>query len=213
MQEICKKKYQNALAILRAFRTKPDIFLTVTVNADWPEVTKAIQKLGRNPKNHERDDVIATVFKKKLTEILDDILKKHVLGVMVAHVYVIEFQKRGLPHAHCLLILHPDCKLDKKPELYDQIITAQIPDPERYPKAHALFANIKFMVHVNIMGIVFETEFVLNFFRNHFNHKHRIQQMVMRNINDYHQKKAVLHVKLYIVEMKKLIIDMQYLQI
>ena len=136
-----QKKYQNALAILRAFQRKPDIFLTVTANADWPDITMAIDKLGRNPSNKERDDIIARVFKAKLTDIMDDILNKHVLGVMVAHVYVIEFQKRGLPHAHCLLILHPDCKLDKKPELYDQIITAQIPDPERYPKAHALFAK------------------------------------------------------------------------
>ena len=138
-----KKKYQDALAIMRAFQSKPDIFLTITANADWPEITREVQKCP-GLENKDRDGIIARVFQGKLKELLDDILNKHVLGVIVAHVYVIEFQKRGLPHAHMLLILHPECKLDN-PALYDQLITAEIPDPQRYPLAHELFA--KFQMH------------------------------------------------------------------
>ena len=139
------KKYQDALAIMRAFRSKPDIFLTMTANAEWEDVAREVQKCpGLQPK--DRDDIIARVFKGKLEEMLDDILNKHVLGVVVGHVYVIEFQKRGLPHAHMLLILHPDCKLDyNNPTSYDEIITAEIPDPDKYPIAHELFA--KFQMH------------------------------------------------------------------
>ena len=41
----------------------------------------------------------------KLRELLTDICKNHVLGSPLAHVYTIEFQKRGLPNAHILIIL------------------------------------------------------------------------------------------------------------
>jgi hypothetical protein len=45
---------------------------------------------------------------------MDDI-KKGALGVSVAHVFTIEFQKRGLPHIHLIIFLHYDSKL-KTPE-------------------------------------------------------------------------------------------------
>lgn len=37
-----------------------------------------------------------------------------------------EFQKRGLPHAHILLILKPEFKL-KSPADYDKYVSAEIP--------------------------------------------------------------------------------------
>ncbi|GKE89607.1 hypothetical protein Tco_1567082, partial [Tanacetum coccineum] len=50
-------------------------------------------------------------------------------------VYVIEFQKRGLPHAHILLWLEEHCKCTK-PSQIDDIILAELPslvhDPEGY---------------------------------------------------------------------------------
>ena len=46
---------------------------------------------------------------------------------MAAHEDVIEFQKRGLPQAHFLIILqHEDEILNA--DLYDGIISAKIPD-------------------------------------------------------------------------------------
>ena len=36
-------KYQDALAILGAFRSKPDLFITMTANPEWPEITQAIE--------------------------------------------------------------------------------------------------------------------------------------------------------------------------
>jgi hypothetical protein len=58
---------------------------------------------GQLPK--DRPDIVAKVFKQKLDASMNDINKYHIFGVTVAHVHVIEFQKRGLPHAHILIIL------------------------------------------------------------------------------------------------------------
>ena len=46
-----------------------------------------------------------------LEELMKDIRQRHVLGVPVAYIYVIEYQKRGLPHAHLLLRLAEGSKL------------------------------------------------------------------------------------------------------
>lgn len=57
-----------------------------------------------------------------------DLLERHVLGQVVAHAYVIEFQKRGLPHAHILLINHPEDRIT--PENVDDAVQATIPTEE-----------------------------------------------------------------------------------
>ena len=63
------------------------------------------------------------VFKLKLKELLDDITVRHVLCKVVAKVYVIEFQKWGLPHCHLLTHFHP--KLQNRDDI-DKIISAEI---------------------------------------------------------------------------------------
>lgn len=44
--------------------------------------------------------------------------------------YTIEFQKRGLPHAHILIFLHPSNKYPTPSDI-DRIISAEIPDQDR----------------------------------------------------------------------------------
>jgi hypothetical protein len=48
-------------------------------------------------------------------------------GQVIAYVYVIEFQKRGLPHAHILLTLAKENKMITAKEV-DAVISAQFPD-------------------------------------------------------------------------------------
>jgi len=55
-----------------------------------------------------------------------------------------EFQKRGLPHEHILLIMKKGCKLTS-PDDYDKYISAEIPNKDKYPVLHNLV--IKHMLH------------------------------------------------------------------
>ena len=62
----------------------------------------------------------------KLDALLDDLNKNNCFGKVIAHLHVVEFQKRGLPHAHILIILRPEDRL-KSPDQYDNFISAEIP--------------------------------------------------------------------------------------
>ena len=66
------------------------------------------------------------------------------LGKVIGHIQVIEFQKRGLPHAHILLILD---SLDKPRTTndYDAIVSAEIPDEEKFPLAYSTVT--RHMIH------------------------------------------------------------------
>src|SRR5207237_8308508 len=62
-------------------------------------------------------------------------LKHHIFGIVVAYVYVIEFQKRGLPHSHILLILDQNSK-PKTVDDYDAFVSAEIPDKNLHHMAY-----------------------------------------------------------------------------
>jgi hypothetical protein len=87
---------------------KPDIFLTMTCNPKWDEIT---QNLYPGQSAHNRPDLVVHVFRAKLEELKNLLFKKHILGKVKAHMYVVELQKRGLPHAHFLLIMEQRYKL------------------------------------------------------------------------------------------------------
>jgi hypothetical protein len=54
--------------------------------------------------------LVTQVFKIKLKELINDIHKKHIMGRTIVGIYVIECQKRRLPHAHILIFFAEDCK-------------------------------------------------------------------------------------------------------
>ena len=58
--------------------------------------------------------------------------------------YTVEFQKRGLPHAHICLFLGAESKFPNASDI-DRVITAEIPDKERDPELYELVKQ--FMIH------------------------------------------------------------------
>src|SRR6201988_3801045 len=132
--------YQDSMAIVREFG-KPDLFITVTCNPKWPEI---ISELLPNQKSANRPDLETRVFKLKLDAIINDLVVNGVLGKVIAYTYVVEFQKRGLPHTHILLILASEDK-PQTPKDYDRIISAEIPDSVTQPKLYNIISQC--MVH------------------------------------------------------------------
>ncbi|GAA0156524.1 hypothetical protein LIER_38286 [Lithospermum erythrorhizon] len=65
-------------------------------------------------------------------------------GKVAAVVHVVEFQKRGLPHAHFLIILKPAYKY-LSAEAYDRIVCAELPDKIEDPYLYSLV--VKHMMH------------------------------------------------------------------
>lgn len=110
------------MAITRAIGN-PTLFLTFTANPSWPEIT---ENLKHNQTPDSRPDLIAIIFKLKLDQYLYDLKERNVCGVTIGSQYSIEYQKRGLPHAHLLLFLHPDC-VPRCPEQVDELVRAQVP--------------------------------------------------------------------------------------
>ena len=67
------------------------------------------------------------VFHAKLDVLKQELFKKEIFGSVAAYTYVIEFQKRDLPHAHFLITLKPSSKLYST-DSYDKIVSAKIPN-------------------------------------------------------------------------------------
>ncbi|KAJ2913452.1 hypothetical protein MD484_g6981, partial [Candolleomyces efflorescens] len=134
------QRYQDAMAVARHYR-RVDLFLTMTTNPKWPEI---MRELLPGQTSYDRPDLVARVFQLKKKALLEDIYKHGIFGTAVAYVYTIEFQKRGLPHMHCLIFLDTPYKLTT-PEAIDSCIQAYWPDPEKEP---LLFETVKAcMVH------------------------------------------------------------------
>jgi hypothetical protein len=73
------------------------------------------------------------VFKLKLDAVKQDLVQNGVFGRVVADIHVVEWQKRGLPHAHILLILAAEDK-PTGPEDFDRMVCAELPDKETHPE-------------------------------------------------------------------------------
>ena len=134
------QRFQDAIAVARHYKGF-DLFITFTCNANWPEIKQALLP-GQNAV--DRPDLTVRVFNMYRSSLMDEITKHALFGTVLAYVYTIEFQKRGLPHMHLLLSLSPNYRLSSPTEV-DSAIRATWPDPKMEPK---LFAIIKrCMVH------------------------------------------------------------------
>nr|XP_027098996.1 uncharacterized protein LOC113718280 [Coffea arabica] len=135
-----RRRYMDAMSLVQRYG-KPDIFLTMTCNPSWPEIKK---HLADEDEIQNRPDLVSRVFRVKIEQLKDDLFKKNLFGEVAAYTYVIKFQKRGLSHAHFLIILKQRSKMFSL-EAYDRIVSAELPDPKESPYLHSLV--LKHMVH------------------------------------------------------------------
>ena len=104
---------------------KPDIFFTIISNPRWPEIQ---DNLLPHQSAIDRPDIVSCVLNLNLKELLCDLLQRNALGHIIVYMYTIEFQNRGLPHAHMVLFL-ADANKPGTPEDIDDLVYAEIPDP------------------------------------------------------------------------------------
>ncbi|XP_022019122.1 uncharacterized protein LOC110919150 [Helianthus annuus] len=120
----------------------PDFFITITCNPKWPEVSRFLK--DTSIKAEDRPDIICRLFKMKLDSMIKDIKDNKFFGEINAVVYTVEFQKRGLPHAHICLFMKVDHKLPTVDHI-DPFVSAEIPDKSEDPQLHYLVSE--YMIH------------------------------------------------------------------
>jgi hypothetical protein len=124
----------------------PHYFFTVTCNPYWKEIQENLHPRGAyGPAEtaYDRPDLVVRVFKQKL-DFLMSRLKAGDLGDFVWGTYRVEFQQRGLPHAHIVFrVTQPFAPTS--PAVIDRIINACSPNPKSQPH---LYQKVKqFMMH------------------------------------------------------------------
>lgn len=112
----------DAMSYVRMFG-RPGLFITFTCNPKWREIKEL---LTNDTPAHYRHDLIARIFDLKLKRFIELITKHKFFGTSLAYVYTIEWQKRGLPHAHCLLWLQDRIHAGR----IDDVICAELSDPQ-----------------------------------------------------------------------------------
>ena len=90
---------QDAMSYVRKYG-HPDLFITITCNPNWPEIKS---NLLPGQESKDRPDLVARVFRLKVKKMLEMLKTNMILGKPRAWLYSIEWQKRGLPHAHVLV--------------------------------------------------------------------------------------------------------------
>ena len=115
-------KFQNGMAICREYH-KPDLFITMTANPNWQEIRSQL-KPGQTPQ--DRPVLVARVFKLKVDQLMKDLTVGGLFGKVAAYMWVIEWQKRGLPHCHILTILAQEDR-QISTHFVDSIIVAELP--------------------------------------------------------------------------------------
>ncbi|UYV64474.1 hypothetical protein LAZ67_3000868, partial [Cordylochernes scorpioides] len=128
---------QDAFCYVRKFG-RPDLFITFTSNPSWKELSAALLP---GQKQLDRHDITARVFRQKLVKFIGALTKGQLYGATVAWMYSVEWQKRGLPHAHILVWLANKLR----PTQIDSVICAEFPDPIQDPRLYNIV--VKNMIH------------------------------------------------------------------
>ncbi|XP_055521948.1 uncharacterized protein LOC129716088 [Leucoraja erinacea] len=131
---------QDAMMYVRKYGTAA-FFITMTCNPNWSEIR---QCLFPNQQPSDRPELVARVFELKRKIFMKTVTGPDgFFGNCIAFILTMEYQKRGLPHFHCLLWLDEASK--PRPQQYERFVQAEIPDPQADPELHKLV--LKHMIH------------------------------------------------------------------
>jgi len=147
---------RNSQTVVSEFGS-PTLFITVTCNTAWPEIQEMLLP-GQTA--FDRPDIVCRVFHARLQALLHNLKAgKYTKGGIIYMMYVIEYQHRGLPHAHIVVKLSdaPDKQdVDASAKWVDQHITALMPrvDANSTPEeiAHRDFVQ-KHLTHTCSTGV------------------------------------------------------------
>jgi len=128
--------YQDSMALVRKFG-KLNLFITMTCNLNWPEI---LHELKPGEEANDRPDLTSRVFNMKLNALLKNLLQSGVLGTMMADIHAVEWQKRGLPHDHILIILRSQDKPSDNND-YDWIVCVKLPDKSTHPELYNIMTS------------------------------------------------------------------------
>ena len=106
----------------------------MTCNPELKEITNELKKCQLA---QDRPDLTSRIFRAKLQDLKDQLFKNEIFGKVVAHIHVIKFQKRGLPHVHIIIILQERYKILFKDQ-FDIYVSVELSNKEPYPDLNEL---------------------------------------------------------------------------
>ncbi|EPB90868.1 hypothetical protein HMPREF1544_02286 [Mucor circinelloides 1006PhL] len=108
--------YQESMVIVSVLG-RPSYFIIFTCNPHWVEITRELllRNGGKAPPADKPD------YSKQQLLMSDIKIKPYIFGNVTGFTRVVEFQERGLPHAHTLVIVDEQSRLT--PETYDKNMT------------------------------------------------------------------------------------------
>ena len=120
----------------------PDVFITLRRNPHWPEIQRTLLSGQRA---EDRPDLCDRVCRMKLKLLLTHLTDESPFGRVLAHVSVVELQKRGLVHAHIIPFLKQQSNFSlQDPLQVGKFVSAEIP-PHSMP--HLRITVLKHMIH------------------------------------------------------------------
>ena len=134
--------FQDNMALVRQYG-KPDLFITFTCNPGWDEIVEVLQVHGHGRPSYWRPDLVVRVFRQKVELFMNLMVDPTncMFGDIIGFTYVVEFQKRGLPHIHVLLMLENK----PSPDMVDRFVMAELPNPDTHPRL--FFLVVTSMIH------------------------------------------------------------------
>jgi hypothetical protein len=123
-----RRHAHNAISMFRKYGD-PDLFITMTCNPNWPEFKEYREMMEASGIKYSRTDpsVMYRVFELKVRKLMEVLLdNSEQLGEVQCYVFSIEYQARGLPHAHILLSFKDGHKVLTAADV-DRLVSAELP--------------------------------------------------------------------------------------